>query len=620
MATQVCAWPFHAAGGGKFVRRAGCAMTARQKTAMARNIAPVPQTSGNAAQGTKSKAPKAPAPGAKPKKTGKIAREIGTVTIIMLAVSMVCVLLTSVLMFRNTIAQLLEEECLTATRVLNYGMQSELAHADGGEVDVDTILDNLKQLTNCDFSIFENGVRVYTTVMENGQRATGSSLPTAIAQVVNTGQDYIGEAQVNGDDYLLAYTPLQVDGTSWVLSAGKNAEILTEQTVVATAWSCGVGTLAIIVCVIILSGYLKRRVSTPLADLTSVANRLENGDLGITSKEKILIQADSNNEVGVLGRAFEGTVARLSGYIGEISSVLDGIAAGDLTQSINQNYVGDFDSIKKSLVGIERRLNSTLLQIRESANQVSTGATQVANGAQSLAQGTTEQAATVSDLANTVGMISKNSEDTAKATEEANALVADAGTQLGASVEYVEQLNEAMRKISNSSDQISVIISSIENIAFQTNLLALNAAVEAARAGSAGRGFAVVADEVRNLAARSDEAAKATKDLIENSLRSVQEGRSAVDNVTTALQATSTSAGSVTGRMETVVTAVEDQTRAISHIREGISQISDVVQQDAATSEESAAASEQLSGQADLLNDLVGTFKLDESADIHRRR
>lgn len=593
---------------------------------MARNVAPVP------AAGQKPGAP-APKPGAaaqKPAKDNKkhgrkmksIALEVGTVTVIMLVASMVAVLLTSILLFRGTVKDQLEAQCFRATGVMEYEIRLQMASTGGDieAIDLNAELDELKERMQCEFSIFEDGKRTYTTFMENGKRMTGGSLAPDIARVVDTGQDYIGEAEVNGGDYLVAYVPLSENGTAVILSAAKSSEVLTEQTISATAWSCGVGIIAIIVCMAFLAGYLRKKVSIPLGELTGIAQRMENGDLGISSKDKIVITVNSDDEVGALGRAFEGTTNRLSGYIGEISSVLNGIAGGDLTQSIDQDYVGDFDSIKKSLVGIERKLNRTLLQIRQSANQVSAGATQVANGAQSLAQGTTEQAATVSDLADSVGKISKNAQDTAKATEDANALVEDAGTHLGASVEYVDHLNEAMQKISDSSDQISVIISSIENIAFQTNLLALNAAVEAARAGNAGRGFAVVADEVRNLAARSDEAAKATKDLIENSLESVREGKAAVADVTTALRNTNTSAGAVTEHMNTVVTAVDDQTRAIEHIREGIDQISDVVQQDAATSEESAAASEQLSGQADILNQLVGAFHLDESEDANLHR
>ena len=123
--------------------------------------------------------------------------------------------------------------------------------------------------------------------------------------------------------------------------------------------------------------------------------------------------------------------------------------------------------------------------------------------------------------------------------EEARASTGQAGAQVEASNEYVKQLNVAMQNISNSSEEIGKIIATIENIAFQTNILALNAAVEAARAGTAGKGFAVVADEVRNLASKSDEAAKATKDLIENSITAVREGADVVSKVTDSLERTS---------------------------------------------------------------------------------
>ena len=154
------------------------------------------------------------------------------------------------------------------------------------------------------------------------------------------------------------------------------------------------------------------------------------------------------------------------------------------------------------------------------------------------------------------------------------------------------------------------VIATIENIAFQTNILALNAAVEAARAGSAGKGFAVVADEVRNLSAKSDEAAKATKELIDRSIVSVKEGNEIVQKVSVALQATNERAGLVMSSVQQIAKAAEEESEAIAQVTEGIDQISSVVQTNSATSEESAAASEELSSQAALMKELLARFKL----------
>ena len=172
------------------------------------------------------------------------------------------------------------------------------------------------------------------------------------------------------------------------------------------------------------------------------------------------------------------------------------------------------------------------------------------------------------------------------------------------------QMTVAMDEISDFSKKIGNIITTIEDIAFQTNILALNAAVEAARAGSAGKGFAVVADEVRNLASKSDQAAKATKELIENSVESVQNGSSIVVNVTNALQTTTDLAELAVNDMVNVAAKIESVVEAIAQITEGLDQVSSVVQSNSATSEQSAAASEELSSQAQVLRNLVSQFQL----------
>ena len=186
--------------------------------------------------------------------------------------------------------------------------------------------------------------------------------------------------------------------------------------------------------------------------------------------------------------------------------------------------------------------------------------------------------------------------------------------QIKECAEYMEEMVEAMDKISKSSEEIGKVIATIEDIAFQTNILALNASVEAARAGTSGKGFAVVADEVRDLAAKSDQAVKATKALIENSIYSVKEGNSIVRNVSHSLDKTVESSQKVLEAVKLIAKASQRNAKTIAYMKESVGQISSVVEANSSASEKSVTASEEMSSRATLLKKLLSKFKLDKGA------
>lgn len=374
-------------------------------------------------------------------------------------------------------------------------------------------------------------------------------------------------------------------------------------------------SLALVVIALIISVIwgiiVSKGISKPITECAERLEKLAKGDL-----ESAVPDIKNEDETGILANATKVITVGLSAVIKDMSYMLDSMAGGnfDINSKATNNYIGDFLPLLEAVRGINTKLSDTLSQINQSAEQVSSGSEQVSSGAQALSQGATEQASSVEELAATINEISQQIKGNAEAAKEANGIMSDTSVEIAESNDKMQSLISAMEEISDASQQIGKVIKTIEDIAFQTNILALNAAVEAARAGAAGKGFAVVADEVRSLASKSAEAAKGTTALIENSIKAVENGTRLADETAKSLVMVVDGAKKASNTVTRIASASDEQANSIIQVTTGVDQISSVVQTNSATAEESAAASEELSGQAQMLKDLVDRFTLKNGA------
>jgi len=312
-----------------------------------------------------------------------------------------------------------------------------------------------------------------------------------------------------------------------------------------------------------------------------------------------------------LSKGINSLVETVEDVVEEVQKLVAAANSGDLTQRLAlEGRSGLFHRIGVGINQLTENMADVVTKVQSAASEVSRGADEISQGNTNLSQRTEEQASSLEETASSMEEMTSTVRQNADNAGQANQLAVAARDQAEKGGAVVARAVKAMTEINDSSKKISDIIGVIDEIAFQTNLLALNAAVEAARAGEQGRGFAVVASEVRNLAGRSATAAKEIKDLIQDSVRRVEEGSSLVTQSGATLENIIGAVKKVSDIVAEIAAASQEQSTGIEQVNKAVMQLDELTQQNAALVEQASAASQAMADQARSLNEVMARYRV----------
>jgi methyl-accepting chemotaxis protein len=326
--------------------------------------------------------------------------------------------------------------------------------------------------------------------------------------------------------------------------------------------SAVIGIIALLI--IFLSLTVKRFITAPLLELNARAYDLAIGDVDITKR----LHVESSDEIGELGGWFNKFL---------------------------------------------ERLHQLILKVRDSSSDIHHATEEISNASGDLAHRTNEQAASITETSTTLEEFMRSVQQNTENSAEADMMLTSFNEEIQEKKTLIENVNNTMTEIFDSSKQIDSIIKVINDISFQTNLLALNAAVEAARAGDAGRGFAVVAAEVRNLAQKTSESSKSIQQIVMRNVESTQKGVTLVKDTASFFAEIVNMMGETVTRISNITNSSREQFIGIEQINKAIGHMDEVSTHNAALVEELSATAKTVKNNVVALEDLVKQFKLETS-------
>lgn len=342
----------------------------------------------------------------------------------------------------------------------------------------------------------------------------------------------------------------------------------------------------------------------PIQESAGVLQELSEGRLDVK------MVGEYKGDFSLIKDNLNKTVGELADYIGEIQTSLDAVAKNDLTVDINKHFKGDFAAIEKAIQSIIADQSDFFEKVGEIAEFLGNHSIQLANSSQQMSEIVDEQTNTVGQLTSTVSVVNSQAHDNAQNAGEADDISNASMRNANSGDAEMKNMLLSMEEIMIASNDIANIIKTIDDISSQTNLLALNAAVEAARAGEHGKGFAVVAEEVRNLAARSQNAAKQTQELIDGTICKINTGVNLAKSTSDILITIVNHVTTCSNLVSKIAQSSTEQASSVTLVTDGIKQISSTIQNSMSVAEENTATSIELERQSEVLNELMGSVKL----------
>lgn len=353
-----------------------------------------------------------------------------------------------------------------------------------------------------------------------------------------------------------------------------------------------------------MSRVIGSELSEALEQLTVAADMIARGEISTQ------VTVRGEGEIRELAEAFWAMTGRLQTYIGDITHALKNIGEGNLRYASGADYMGDFREIDSTMQGIVQQLGETMTVIREMADNVAAFSEEMSKAGTFLEVGTEKQHQEVEKLTGILKQSAEKVETNRRRTESIMGNVTEVVEEIDRSKVKMQQLVDAVGEISSASGNIQKVIASIEEIAQQTNLLSLNASIEAARAGDAGKGFAVVALEIGSLAKQCIEAAKNTRQLIEDSNRAVSNGTEIASETNVVLQEMMKGLQEIVSYIGFVSGFSNEQAEEMPQLLAAVEQIEEVVKDNSATAMENAASGEELKKHSQRLKNMVDQFTI----------